>query len=124
MKKENRNTGLRGETMAVELLKEKNYNILEKNYSNRFGEIDIIAEDCGTIVFVEVKTRKNYRFGRPHEAVDYEKIRHIKNTADRYIAQKQWYRLPIRYDIIEIILEEDEKNKINHIENAFIDSEF
>jgi len=59
-----KNMGLWGENKAVEFLKAKNYTILARNYHSRFGEIDIIARKQNTIIFVEVKTRKNTAFGR------------------------------------------------------------
>ena len=68
-----KNMGLWGENKAVEFLKAKNYTILARNYHSRFGEIDIIARKQSTIIFVEVKTRKNIAFGFPAEFVDYQK---------------------------------------------------
>lgn len=68
-----KNMGLWGEDKAVEFLKVKNYTILVRNYHSRFGEIDIIARKQNTIIFVEVKTRKNTAFGFPAEFVDYQK---------------------------------------------------
>lgn len=80
-----KNMGLWGENKAVEFLKAKNYTILARNYHSRFGEIDIIARKQNTIIFVEVKTRKNTAFGFPAEFVDYKKQQKIMKTAQLYI---------------------------------------
>ena len=121
MKTDNKVVGNLGEDMACKYLQEKNYYILERNYRNRLGEIDIIAMDRGVLVFVEVKARKNRRFGVPQEAVNDIKRHKIDKTANLFVAEKNWYKLRRRYDIIEIIFDED---YINHIENAFQISEF
>lgn len=121
MKTQNKSVGNYGEDLACEYLKKKNYYILERNYSNRYGEVDIICVYRGTLIFVEVKSRRNRFFGLPQDAVDDRKKRKIDSCAKGYIAEKNWYKLHRRYDIIEIIFEE---NYINHIENAFILSEF
>lgn len=121
MKKLNKVVGNKGEDIASEYLKSKNYYILERNYQNKFGEIDIIAMDKGVIVFVEVKARRDRRFGLPNEAVNDVKKSKIYKTSTAFIAEKNWYKLMCRYDIIEIIFEE---GYINHIENAFQFSEF
>lgn len=121
MKADNKIVGNLGEDMACKYLQEKNYYILERNYRNKQGEIDIIAMDRGVLVFVEVKARKNRRFGLPQDAVNDIKRHKIDKTANLYVAEKNWYKLRRRYDIIEIIFEE---KYINHIENAFQISEF
>ena len=121
MKTENKKLGNLGEDIAARYLEDKKYFILERNYSNKHGEIDIIAMDKGVLVFVEVKARKNRRFGLPQEAVNDTKKYKIDKTANAFVAEKNWYKLRRRYDIIEIIFDE---NFINHIENAFQLSEF
>ena len=80
-----KNMGLWGENKAVEFLKAKNYTILARNYHSRFGEIDIIARKQNTIIFVEVKTRKNTAFGFPAEFVDYQKQQKIMNKVMVYM---------------------------------------
>lgn len=74
-----------GEKAAEEYLEEMDYEILERNYRLKFGEIDIIAEKGGCIVFVEVKTRKNNFFGEPSEYVDRKKQSRVKKAAACYI---------------------------------------
>ncbi len=104
-----------GENKAVEFLKEQGYKILDKNYKTRVGEIDIVCEADGEIVFVEVKTRSNDRYGSPSLAVDYQKQRKYFLVATSYLLKKFGTEdKNCRFDVIEI-----EDGKINHIINAF-----
>lgn len=122
-----KNMGLWGEDKAVEFLKAKNYTILARNYHSRFGEIDIIARKQNTIIFVEVKTRKNTAFGFPAEFVDYKKQQKIMKTAQLYINDnfnaEFDYRFDIievfHYDIIEVFHYDDNKVNFNHLKGAF-----
>ena len=108
--------GILGEKIATEYLKSKGAYILENNYKIKSGEIDIIAEINDELVFIEVKSRTNIKFGYPAEAVDCRKIRKIVNTAKYYILKNNLNNVPIRFDVIEIYLKD---KKINHIVNAF-----
>ena len=114
MKFANRYKGQKGENLAKDYLKSKKYKILEQNYSNFCGEIDIIALINECVVFVEVKKRDDLRFGRPCEAVDKFKQQKIKKTAMVYLKQHKKLDCQIRFDVIEIFGDE-----INHIINAF-----
>lgn len=107
--------GLKGEVLAKEYLINKGYKILDTNYKNKIGEIDIIAKIKNTIVFVEVKARESIRFGYPREAVNYYKQQKIRNVAIGYLKFKGLYeKVDVRFDVIDII-----GDKITHIENAF-----
>ena len=107
--------GMQGETIAKEYLENLKYQILECNYKNKIGEIDIIAKDGKTIVFVEVKTRQSTRFGLPREAVNYYKQQKIRNVAVGYLKFKGLYeKAPVRFDVIDII-----GTSVTHIKNAF-----
>lgn len=107
--------GRAGEVKAVEFLKKKKYEILEKNFKTYLGEIDIIAKAPeGDIVFVEVKTRSDESFGLPCEAVDLKKQEKYIRVASEYLQRKKLTDEPCRFDVVEI-----ENGKINHIENAF-----
>lgn len=105
-----------GETIAERYLIKQGYEIIEKNFRCRVGEIDIIALDGTVLVFVEVKTRKNQNYGMPCEAVNGIKLQHIKRTADYF---KLGCRLPYkdeRLDVVEILT----KNGcvyLRHLEN-------
>lgn len=103
-----------GETSAVEYLEEKGYEILETNYKNKLGEIDIIAKDGERIVFVEVKARQTARFGYPREAVNYYKQKTIQMVATMYLKSKRLLNSYIRFDVIEILAGE-----ITHLISAF-----
>ncbi len=108
--------GKLGEDIALNYLINNNANILETNYRIKSGEIDIIAKIDEEIVFIEVKSRSNIKFGYPSEAVDNKKIRKIINTAKYYILKHNLNNISIRFDVIEIYLKD---KKINHIVNAF-----
>ena len=108
--------GRAGEMIALKYLIDNKANSLETNYTINSGEIDIIAEINDELVFIEVKSRTNIKFGYPSEAVDCRKIRKIVNTAKYYILKNNLNNVPIRFDVIEIYLKD---KKINHIVNAF-----
>ncbi len=113
-------TGERGEELAARLLWKKGFRIIERNYRCDVGEIDLIAEDRGTVVFVEVKTRRSLASGAPEEAVDREKRRRILRAAEWYL--KPWARWPqcTRFDIVGIELDENDAVKaIRHTLGAF-----
>lgn len=110
--------GQLGENVATNFLKKKKYKILENNYHTFFGEIDIIAKDGKTYVFVEVKTRKSRDVCEPHFAVNKTKQKHIKHSAESYLDSKKIYDVDIRFDIIEIV-GENHNFEITHIIDAF-----
>lgn len=115
----NKETGNIGENLAVDYLKKQKFKILQTNYRNKIGEIDIIASDKKTIVFVEIKTRSSLKFGTPKEAIDYKKQQKIKNTAISYLKYKNLYeKVAVRFDCIEILGDKLDC-EINHIKNIF-----
>lgn len=109
-----------GEKLAVNYIKEKGYDVLDCNYSTKFGELDIVAKKHNIITFIEVKTRTSGTFGTPSEAVNYKKQQTIQKLSQQYILYKNLDRSPLsyRFDVIEVKLI-GKKYKINHIENAF-----
>lgn len=110
--------GHKGEDLAVKFLKKKGYDIVARNYKTPIGEIDIIAKDGDTTVFIEVKTRANETFGYPFEAVNQNKRRKLKNLALLYL-KKQRVEFPVRFDVISISCERGTKESIDHIVDAF-----
>ena len=113
----NREKGKIGEDIAVEYLKRKGATIKERNYWGKFGEIDIIAFfDTTEIVFIEVKSRNNCRYGFPSEAVDKNKQNKIRKTAEEYLIKNKLSNISVRFDVIEIYMTD---KKIRHILNAF-----
>lgn len=110
--------GKKGEELAVSYLKSKGFKILEKNLRSRFGEIDIIAKDHGTLVFIEVKTRTSEAFGLPIQGINEKKQERLRQLAMRYIAEKELIDKEVRFDVLGI-LQTDKITKIEHIPNAF-----
>lgn len=96
-----------GENLACKYLEKNNYKIIERNFLCRQGEIDIIAEDKlkGEVVFIEVKTRSNLKYGNPSEAVNRTKQRHMKQVARYYIYKNQLSHRAIRFDVIEVYVQ-------------------
>ena len=112
-------TGARGETYAARYLRDAGYQIIAANFSNRYGEVDIIAADKEYIFFAEVKTRGENAIATPAESVTYQKQRKICGVAAAFLQSHQ-YDLQPRFDVIEVWLNKDSKlKKINHIINAF-----
>ncbi len=112
------NIGKMGEDAACKYLKKHKYKILERNYRQYVGEIDIIAVYGDTISFVEVKTRKSDVFGLPCESVTYSKQRRIIKTAYKYILENS-LDANYSFDIIEVYHKEGKAVEIRHIKNAF-----
>ena len=112
--------GAKGEKLAVKFLKRKGYKIVQRNYRCKLGEIDIVARQDRTVVFVEVKTRQTQEFGPPQSAVTAAKKRQISRAALWYIKEKKLVDQSCRFDVIGISSSpESRKPKIEHIENAF-----
>lgn len=110
-----------GEEQAARYLRRRGYKILEKNFSCRFGEIDIIASRGGYVVFAEVKLRKDADFAQAREFVDRAKQRRLISTAQLWLSCNEQELQP-RFDVIEIYAPEGAKSRrieINHIEDAF-----
>jgi putative endonuclease len=111
--------GLLGETLAREFLKRKGYKILETNYRCREGEIDIIAQHKGTLVFIEVRTKSNLEFGFPEESITFVKSEHLKQAALHYTQSHDNTSDSWRIDLIAVELDSHDKVKrIELIENA------
>ena len=104
------------ELQAEEYLKNKRYKIINTNFLCKFGEIDIIATKDNVLIFIEVKARKNTKYGYPREAVTKSKQRKIIKTAEYFVMKNKYYETQCRFDVLEIIIED---NIINHLENAF-----
>lgn len=105
--------------MAAAYLERKGYQILERNYRTRDGEIDLIAQREGTVVFVEVKTARNLSFGPPQCWVNCRKRDHLIRAAAAYLAEKSSDEVNCRFDVIAILVDKKEA-KLTHIVNAFL----
>jgi putative endonuclease len=110
--------GLRGEDLAFELLKKKGYKILERNYKSPLGEIDIIAREGKTLVFVEVKTRLTSDFGTAKWAVGTRKQKKVSMVALDYLKRHSLLEHPARFDVVAIDLDHRQEN-IELFRNAF-----
>lgn len=112
--------GQLGENIATEYLLKKGFRLIEKNYHSRFGEIDIIMCDDKYLLFVEVKLRKNSKYGTPAEYVTESKQQKIILTAQSFLSENETDLQP-RFDVIEIYMKQtsEKPDSILHIENAF-----
>ena len=118
-KKYNKKIGSFGEMLVITYLENMNYEILDKNYKTKFGEIDSIAKDKKEYVFIEVKTRTSSKYGMPSEAVDFNKEKHIKKSSQVYVYLNNLENKYIRYDVIEVYFINKNKYYINHLKNNF-----
>lgn len=108
-----------GEDLACSYLKDHGLAIVTRNYRQKSGEIDIIAQDQACLVFVEVKTRKSLRFGQPFEAVTLKKQSQISRVALDYMTRHKLSDQPARFDVISIVMAADGKAEIEHLTNCF-----
>jgi putative endonuclease len=118
-KTDNLSVGERGESIAEAYLRGRGFTILEKNYRCKTGEVDIVARDGDTIVFVEVKARRNLAYGPPQLAVTPFKQRQISRTALTWLAHHKKPNAIARFDVIAILVPDHEVPLIEHIRNAF-----
>ncbi len=110
----------KGEALAGKLLKKSGYKILKRNYVSRYGEIDIVAYDKGTISFVEVKTRQSENYGPPELAVTKEKRKRIIRTALHYLVTNKIEDIDCSFDVVSILFKEnDNKPDIELYKGAF-----
>jgi putative endonuclease len=114
-----RETGRRGEEAAVRYLADRGFRILHRNWRCRLGELDIVAEDRGTIVFVEVRTRSTHgRFGTAAESVDFRKRRRLAALAQVYLAMAGRQHAPVRFDVIACTIHPGGNLTVEHIPEA------
>lgn len=106
--------GKYGEDVAVRFLEQKGYRIIDRNFSCRQGELDIIAENNEYLVFIEVKTRSNFMYGKPGEAVGNEKQKHMFKVAKYYLHIHNWEKRYVRFDVIEVFVDNGIA-KVHHI---------
>lgn len=107
-----------GENLACKYLEENNYKVIDRNFLCQQGEIDIIAKDINQkeLVFIEVKTRSNLKYGNPIEAVNKEKQKHMVQAIKYYIYRNHIKDIPIRVDVIEVYIVQN--CKINHVKQV------
>ncbi len=111
---DNRAKGTTGEAQAAEYLRQKGYVVLQQNWRSKLGELDIIASEKDTLVFVEVKSRKSSAFGTAAQAVNPRKQQKIIKTAMGYLKSRGIVDKDVRFDVVSITGEE-----VELIKNAF-----
>jgi putative endonuclease len=94
--------GLEGEEIAALELERLGYQILARRHRTRFGELDLVANDNGTVVFVEVKTKTDSSFGDPAEMVTAQKQRRVVSMAEDYVSGHQLHTTPCRFDVVGV----------------------
>ncbi|MBU0729978.1 MAG: YraN family protein [Proteobacteria bacterium] len=108
-----------GERLAENYLIAQGYKILIRNYRTKIGELDLIAEDSGDLVFVEVKTRTSELFGAPHEAITRAKQQKIARTALEYMTRNGINERAARFDVVGVMLQKNGTPRIEVLKNAF-----
>lgn len=117
MKQQNHALGQLTENLAAEYLTSHGYLVIEHNYSNKFGEIDLIAKHEHTLVFVEVKAKTGLDFGHPEEMVTPKKLAKVRRMADLYLKD---LRLPCRIDVVAIVLDSSHQPiRLTHYPNVY-----
>ena len=113
-------TGTKGEEAAARFLTRSGYAILDKNIRTRAGEIDLVAKEGNTLVFVEVKTRRDAEGDPPQAAVNARKQNRLGRLAQGYLKLKRIRQTPCRFDVVSVIFNDEGGVKaIRHIPNAF-----
>jgi putative endonuclease len=110
--------GARGERAAEKFLISKSFRLIERNYRYGRGEIDLIFDDHGIIVFVEVKARSSDVYGEPEDSITPRKRKQIRKVAEAYLWEKNITDTECRFDVVAIKWDGD-KEIINYFENAF-----
>ena len=109
--------GASGEALAEDHLRGLGYAIIGRDVRTPIGQLDLVARDADTLVFVEVKTRTGHGFGLPQEAVDARKIRKLRQLALYYLKQTP-YRGPVRFDVVGLTVRQGKLLRVDHIKNA------
>ncbi len=113
-----RELGLAGERAAAEYLRRSKFTIVERNYSCRGGEIDLVALLRGTVIFVEVRTRTTGGLVHPFESIDAHKRRRIVTAAKNYVARHRLEGHPVRFDVVAVHADGGTL-RCEHLANAF-----
>ena len=114
-----KSVGELGEIAARRYLENMGYKIIEMNYRDKQGEMDIIGLDGDILAFVEVKTRRSTRYGTPGEAVDGTKQRKLIKIAMSYMARNRITFRQVRFDVVEVVAQNSDVKQIRLIKNAF-----
>ena len=114
----NTSIGKYGEELATSYLQDQHYTIRHRNYTCRWGELDIIAEKEEKIIFIEVKTRIGNNQGKAYEKINYFKLKHLQRAIQYYLLQYKLYKVKLQLDVIAIQLNRSKEiMNIHHYEN-------
>ena len=111
--------GQRGEALAARFLRRRGYRVVARGDRHKLGELDIVAVDGRTVVFVEVKTRSTDEHGHPSDAVTPDKQRRLTRLALAFLKRHGLLETPARFDVVAITWPEHGRPKIEHLKNAF-----
>jgi putative endonuclease len=111
--------GASGERAAARVLRRAGYRILARNYTCPAGEIDLIAADADTIVFVEVKTRTSTAINYPEASVTWAKRKQLTRVARYFLQAKSAQDRPSRFDVVAVVMPDGGKPEAEHFVNAF-----
>ena len=111
--------GMEGEALAQNYLKKEKFRIVKKGFRLYRGEIDLIAYDGKTLVFIEVKARGPGALGLPEESVNIRKQRQIRKIAEGYMAMNKIDEVECRFDVISLVFDENGDYSLNHYKDAF-----
>lgn len=111
--------GKAGEDAAARHIQKSGMKVLARNYRAGKGEIDLVALDGETLVFIEVKTRTGTAYGTAGEAVGYRKQQMVIRTAQYFIAQRKLYDSAVRFDVAEVYSEQGNGYRVQYIRDAF-----
>ena len=114
-----RQFGQASEMWADQFLVAKGYRILDRNVRTEIGELDLVADDRGVVVFVEVKGRRTEAFGGALLAVDHRKQAKLTKLAAQYLARRHWSEKVCRFDVVLVQGEPSVQGQIEHLQNAF-----
>jgi putative endonuclease len=108
-----------GEELAARTLRKQGYRVICRNHRTPLGEIDMVAEESGHLVFIEVKTRRGTSFGEPKEAVSAKKREKLRNLARYYLKEKNHGDVACRFDVVSIVLDGSGPPGVELIKDAF-----
>lgn len=111
--------GAFGERLAARHLVDQGMVVLDRNWRGGNGEVDIIARDGETLVFVEVKTRRNEGFGAPAEAVVARKVRRLRQLAAEWLASSGVRAEEVRFDVVSVLPQRRGAPRVEHVRAAF-----
>jgi putative endonuclease len=111
--------GARAEQLAADELERRGCRVIDRNYRYRGGELDLVARDGDTLVFVEVRARRSAEFGAPYETIGREKQRRVARAAEHWLVTHGLTRAFARFDVVSVLLPADGSPQLEIITNAF-----